>query len=135
MPDQQQPNCSYCVHRVHEPKLSSDQPRSDTPEASLPDTSNPSGRSVNDPGITGDSRDSSPIRPVSEALPAGVYWGCHSYHQHTCEDEASACDGQLVVRMRSALHLIAAPMRPDGTWNRDREACRQLAERALNGDD
>jgi hypothetical protein len=32
---------------------------------------------------------------------------------------------------RAALELIAAPMRPDGTWNRDREACRQLAAEAL----
>ena len=33
--------------------------------------------------------------------------------------------------MRRALELIAAPMRPDGTWNRDRLACQQLAEEAL----
>ena len=33
--------------------------------------------------------------------------------------------------MRAALELIAAPMRPDGTWNRDREACRELAAEAL----
>jgi len=33
--------------------------------------------------------------------------------------------------MREALELIAAPKRPDGTWNRDREACRQLAAEAL----
>lgn len=32
---------------------------------------------------------------------------------------------------RTALELIASPMRPDGTWNRDREACRQLAVEAL----
>ncbi len=32
---------------------------------------------------------------------------------------------------REVLELIAAPMRPDGTWNRDREACRQLAAEAL----
>ena len=31
------------------------------------------------------------------------------------------------------LRLIATPMRPDGTWNRDREACRQLAQDALDG--
>ena len=31
----------------------------------------------------------------------------------------------------NALELIACPMRPDGTWNRDREACRQLAADAL----
>lgn len=29
------------------------------------------------------------------------------------------------------LRLIATPMRPDGTWNRDREACRILAAEAL----
>lgn len=35
------------------------------------------------------------------------------------------------MEMREALELIAAPMRPDGTWNRDREACRLLAAEAL----
>lgn len=35
------------------------------------------------------------------------------------------------VRFRIALNLIAAPMRPDGTYNRDRDACRILAEEAL----
>jgi hypothetical protein len=35
------------------------------------------------------------------------------------------------MEMRAALELIAAPRRPDGTWNRDREACRQLAAEAL----
>lgn len=37
---------------------------------------------------------------------------------------------QLAIA-NSALELIAAPMRPDGTWNRDREACRALAQRAI----
>jgi hypothetical protein len=32
---------------------------------------------------------------------------------------------------RTALELIATGPRPDGTWNRDREACRQLAAEAL----
>ena len=36
-----------------------------------------------------------------------------------------------IDRLRVALELIASPMRPDGTWNRDREACRQLALAAL----
>lgn len=36
-----------------------------------------------------------------------------------------------VGRLRAKLELIAAPRRPDGTWNRDREACRQLAADAL----
>lgn len=31
----------------------------------------------------------------------------------------------------SALNLIAAPKRPDGTFNRDREACQKLAADAL----
>ena len=37
--------------------------------------------------------------------------------------------------MREALELIATPMRPDGTWNRDREACRALAAEALHRPD
>lgn len=32
---------------------------------------------------------------------------------------------------RAALELIAAPMRPDGSWNRDRAACQQIAAEAL----
>jgi len=39
-----------------------------------------------------------------------------------------------VSRLRAALEIIASPMRPDGTWNRDREACRQLAEKVLRDD-
>ncbi len=35
------------------------------------------------------------------------------------------------LQAREALELIAAPQRPDGTWNRDREACRQIAAEAL----
>lgn len=37
------------------------------------------------------------------------------------------------ARMREALELIAAPQRPDGTWNRDRQACMELARGALEG--
>ena len=35
------------------------------------------------------------------------------------------------MQAREALELIAAPRRPDGTWNRDREVCRQIAAEAL----
>lgn len=35
------------------------------------------------------------------------------------------------MEMHAALELIATPQRPDGTWNRDREACRELAAEAL----
>ena len=38
-------------------------------------------------------------------------------------------------RLAEALRLIAAPIRPDGTWNRDREACRQIARDALRDHD
>lgn len=36
------------------------------------------------------------------------------------------------IRFRDALMLIAAPQRPDGTWNRERAACQKLALDALN---
>lgn len=35
------------------------------------------------------------------------------------------------LEARAVLELIASPKRPDGTWNRDREACRQLAAEVL----
>lgn len=37
------------------------------------------------------------------------------------------------ARLRETLELIAAPMRPDGTWNRDRQACAELALAVLEG--
>ncbi|MFA5898081.1 MAG: hypothetical protein WC829_03090 [Hyphomicrobium sp.] len=37
----------------------------------------------------------------------------------------------VLVQAHGALELIASPMRPDGTWNRDREACRDLAAKTL----
>ena len=37
------------------------------------------------------------------------------------------------IRLREALELIATPKRPDGTYNRSREACEQLAREALEG--
>jgi hypothetical protein len=36
-----------------------------------------------------------------------------------------------LLRARNAIELIAAPMRPDSTYNRDREECRALALQAL----
>jgi hypothetical protein len=32
----------------------------------------------------------------------------------------------------AALNLVAAPKRPDGTYNRGREACEQVARQALD---
>jgi hypothetical protein len=36
-----------------------------------------------------------------------------------------------LVEYENTLRLIAAPKRPDGTFNRDRESCRALAENIL----
>lgn len=36
-----------------------------------------------------------------------------------------------LAEYESALNLVAAPKRPDGTFNRDREACQKLAADAL----
>ena len=47
------------------------------------------------------------------------------------EQERAEANADL-ARLVSALELIAAGPRPDGTWNRDREACRQLALQALH---
>lgn len=47
----------------------------------------------------------------------------------------TAEDSERQRLMREALELIATPQRPDGTWNRDREACRLLALKALGRDD
>ena len=37
-----------------------------------------------------------------------------------------------VEQYRAALELIASPIRPDGTWNRDRAACQQIAQEAID---
>lgn len=39
-----------------------------------------------------------------------------------------------IDRLRAALQLIAAPRRPDGTFNRDRNACQRIAKDALGYD-
>lgn len=37
----------------------------------------------------------------------------------------------ILASAEETLALIASPMRPDGSWNRDRNACREMAEREL----
>jgi predicted RNase H-like nuclease (RuvC/YqgF family) len=37
------------------------------------------------------------------------------------------------ARYREALGLIASPVRSDGTYNRDRKACEELAREVLKG--
>lgn len=79
--------------------------------------------------------------PTSEEL----YWRLHSLSKalessgridaYDYPDAyATVLDAMNALRatdMRAALELIATPQRPDGTWNRDREACRELAAEAL----
>jgi hypothetical protein len=38
---------------------------------------------------------------------------------------------QAYMKAHSALELIATPKRTDGTWNRDREACRDVSAKTL----
>ena len=38
-----------------------------------------------------------------------------------------------IALLKETLELIAAPKRADGTYNRCREACEQLANKALKG--
>lgn len=45
----------------------------------------------------------------------------------------SAVLKEELSKVRQALELIASPKRPDGTYNRSREACEQLAKAALKG--
>lgn len=68
---------------------------------------------------------------------AGVAARVIKYLRSPTRSEARAAAGFTrrpslkAIEMRAALELIATPQRPDGTWNRDREACRELAAEAL----
>ncbi len=48
-----------------------------------------------------------------------------------CIRDADERLGSENARLRVALELISAPMRPDGTYNRDRYACALIARDAL----
>lgn len=69
------------------------------------------------PGIAADKE--TMIAWFSNSIMAGV-------------DAANMRGGKALAAAQEALQLIACPMRPDGTWNRDREACRALAQAALD---
>lgn len=55
----------------------------------------------------------------------------HSTTGHNRYSNTLSQGADEIERLRAALEIIASPMRPDGTWNRDREACQQLAEKVL----
>jgi hypothetical protein len=59
------------------------------------------------------------------------------YYKKAWEKSLSERTSELQAenaRLREALQLIATPVRSDGTYNRSREACEQLAREALRGD-
>lgn len=75
---------------------------------------------------------------VEHNIHSAGLWVVREYTLDTRTRSQTLADAGYVRRqslraldMREALELIAAPMRPDGTWNRDREACRELAAEAL----
>ena len=67
-------------------------------------------------------------RPIVEALRAALE---PTRSQKLTDAGFKPRPSLRAMEMRQTLELIAAPMRSDGTWNRDREACRQLASEAL----
>ena len=83
---------------------------------------------------------------IDSSEPAGL-WGCATCGRKFVPlDLGPVCDTRSekladagfarrpslrAIEMRQALELIAAPMRSDGTWNRDRAACCLLAAEAL----
>lgn len=59
------------------------------------------------------------------------------YYLKGCEVSQEIWDYMKDLEIKNSkyeeiLSLIAAPMRPDGTWNREREACQKIAEDILN---
>ena len=61
-------------------------------------------------------------------------WRQSAYRDVSHSESFTAGANYLLPRLKrleEALHLIAAPKRSDGTYNRCREACEQLAAEAL----
>jgi hypothetical protein len=54
-------------------------------------------------------------------------------HSFSCYCARPECvrEREQLATLRAALELIATPIRPDGTWNRDRASCQTLALIAL----
>lgn len=57
-----------------------------------------------------------------------IYEEFEDHLEKVCKDEHKSYH---YTQLLEALQIIAAPRRVDGTWNRDREGCRQLAMEVL----
>ena len=67
------------------------------------------------------------LATIVDALEQAVPWIKGTLNRTTEESNE-------VARLRQALELIACPKRPDGTYNRGREACELLAKDALKAE-
>ena len=82
---------------------------------------------ADDPQLSSDSPD------YARALEIHI----HLLRAELADERAKKSDALIaavddIARLRAALELIAAPMRPDGTYNRDRAACGSIARAALD---
>jgi len=71
---------------------------------------------------------------TDQPTPETVTTGAHNdallrLHITTAERDAARAERDV---LRAALELIATPMRPDGSYNRDRGACGSIARGALS---
>ena len=66
------------------------------------------------------------------SLDEDFYWDLKAEETKTAVLKQELNELKLVLaKYESALELIAAPKRPDGTYNRCREACEELAREVL----
>lgn len=82
------------------------------------------------------------MNPSKEDLAAAEKWAIERGWTEKREDQTlpflagirhgKRSQEQECARLRAALELIATPKRSDGTYNRCREACEQLAREALD---
>lgn len=65
--------------------------------------------------------------------PQGTSIRCPHGNLITSGEATTTALQETLVRYQQALQLIACPKRADGTWNRCREACQDIAKAALMG--
>lgn len=63
---------------------------------------------------------------------SAMEWIAEMQRTGRAQADALAVAYSEIARLRAALQLIATPLRPDGTWNRSRAACMEIAQEALS---